>query len=873
MQSITPLLLSDFKSKSNIVIGKAEIDSDGNGVYEALPDITDFSISTNIANKVARLCSYSFTIKVLNTDNQFDITKADSPYYGYLKQGRRIKLYSGVKKSGTEYYYQWLIGRVDKYKIDKSSGKNVCVITGRDFLRAVADFKLYSPNTYWGTTTTINTVSGQVRYNMPAGCKGIYIAYLDSTSPYDGSNYEEIYDGTDFAYDWNTNQFCFASQRIPDFVGTANLKVYYMTTQIVENVVGHILYLAGIFADTTERDAWIANSDYVTPTSETIDRVWFRTGISGLEAIRLLAEVVQYRFYFDFEGNAIFKPKSSLGTKVDSLDKADIVIENIEQNDNETYTHVIVTGEMRDRIVGDDETAPSVPTNLALTTGFGESTQAGLAYIKATWDANAEIDFGHYELRIKKNADSDYTEVSTVATSYMFLGLESGVTYNIQIRACDVYENRSAWSTVEDKVTATDSGTPTKIAGETATAILAGIKIEWTESPEDNISYYFIERQESPDNVDWSGAWTERVRIEADMWLDLLLTYSKYYRYRITAYTVAGVAGVTSDFTTAVQPNQLGANDIVANCITADQIAANTITANEIAANTITANEIAANTITVTELNFTPVQGTDVIAKINASAEGITIEADNISISGTTTFASGYDPTGRIATGGAAADVNANVTTISGGKITTGSITATQITGTNLSAIYADLGTITAGNMTINTAGYIRSSGKTSYASTVAGFWMGYSAGYKFNIGNATNWLKWNGSALEIKGRLSVGSATNEDIYFEDSGISFYDSGGRILRFYKSGYSFINIVLESGYGAIATSGNTFAIGASAGTLFYFRDPGTIQLPALTSAPTAFNGACAFKSGTDVPVRWYASNDSAWHRWTFSTAGW
>ena len=128
----------------------------------------------------------------------------------------------------------------------------------------------------------------------------------------------------------------------------------------------------------------------------------------------------------------------------------------------------------------------------------------------------------------------------------MFLGLESGVTYNIQIRACDVYENRSAWSTVEDKVTATDSGTPTKIAGETATAILAGIKIEWTESPEDNISYYFIERQESPDNVDWSGAWTERVRIEADMWLDLLLTYSKYYRYRITAYTVAGVAGVVA---------------------------------------------------------------------------------------------------------------------------------------------------------------------------------------------------------------------------------------------------------------------------------------------------------------------------------------
>jgi hypothetical protein len=59
---------------------------------------------------------------------------------------------------------------------------------------------------------------------------------------------------------------------------------------------------------------------------------------------------------------------------------------------------------------------------------------------------------------------------------------------------------------------------------------------------------------------------------------------------------------------------------------------------------TIDGGLVTANTITTTNLNFVPVESTNVIAKINASGEGITIDADNITISGSTTFASGYNP-------------------------------------------------------------------------------------------------------------------------------------------------------------------------------------------------------------------------------------
>jgi hypothetical protein len=100
------------------------------------------------------------------------------------------------------------------------------------------------------------------------------------------------------------------------------------------------------------------------------------------------------------------------------------------------------------------------------------------------------------------------------------------------------------------------------------------------------------------------------------MWLDLLLTYTKYYRYRVFAFTQTGVNGSTSTPTAnSIKPNKAGTNDIVAYAITADLLAANSvytnalqagaIIASKIATGTITALQIAAGTITADKLNVT----------------------------------------------------------------------------------------------------------------------------------------------------------------------------------------------------------------------------------------------------------------------------
>lgn len=180
-----------------------------------------------------------------------------------------------------------------------------------------------------------------------------------------------------------------------------------------------------------------------------------------------------------------------------------------------------------------------------------------------------------------------------------------------------------------------------------------------------------------------------------------------------------------------------------------------------------------------------------------------------------------------------------NYTIIDGGYITTGSLVANQMNISNI----ADIGNIILGN-----TGYIRTSGKDSYASTVAGFWLGYDTDkYKLNIGDANKYLKWNGANLNIKGnivitggsgigsltdagalaekdevantdlgttiisggylrtdlvkvkKVYVGGGTDEDIYFEDSGVRMYDAysvhSAPVIRIYKSGYKYVEITL------------------------------------------------------------------------------
>jgi hypothetical protein len=122
----------------------------------------------------------------------------------------------------------------------------------------------------------------------------------------------------------------------------------------------------------------------------------------------------------------------------------------------------------------------------------------------------------------------------------------------------------------------------------------------------------------------------------------------------------------------------------------------------KIVANSIDGNHIKAGSILTSKLAFSPATNQNVIAYINASNEGLDITGDRIQINGSTTFAEGYNPLNKLDPGDAAADINANTTTIDGGKITTGTIAANKIVSGSFVATGGAAGDINAGSTTID---------------------------------------------------------------------------------------------------------------------------------------------------------------------------
>lgn len=87
-----------------------------------------------------------------------------------------------------------------------------------------------------------------------------------------------------------------------------------------------------------------------------------------------------------------------------------------------------------------------------------------------------------------------------------------------------------------------------------------------------------------------------------------------------------------------------------------------------------------------------------------------------------------------------------------GAYLVANSVTADKVNVSQLSALSANLGTMTAGNFTLDASGYVRG-GSTGYM-TGNGIWMGYHSGaYKMHVGSPTSaGFTWDGSTFTIRG-------------------------------------------------------------------------------------------------------------------------
>lgn len=143
---------------------------------------------------------------------------------------------------------------------------------------------------------------------------------------------------------------------------------------------------------------------------------------------------------------------------------------------------------------------------------------------------------------------------------------------------------------------------------------------------------------------------------------------------------------------------------------------------------------------------------------------------------------------------------------IVGRHILAGSIVAEKLSVSDLSAISANLGTMTAGNFTLNAEGFIKG-GAANFASGT-GIWMGNDGGkYKWRVGApGSSMAEWDGSAFNIygpDGSLTISSGVVD--WNKVSGVNKPENGATRNVFvgaWESGKAYVvgDIVMKDGNG-------------------------------------------------------------------------
>lgn len=217
------------------------------------------------------------------------------------------------------------------------------------------------------------------RYPMPPGCTGIYYVELD-----EGAGFLPVWPGKQkgegWYYDELTNQFYFDEDKILD-TGTANLRIYFYTAQMLEWVISDILVKSGINNYANRAAAWADMGN--PPTGIRIDRVWFKAGTTYTEAIKKICERCEpkgWTFYFDWAGKPRFVPIPSPGVAVFvPFLPEHIKSPKIHQDTNEIRNKIVIEGEKKAELVGWEENMPSelrdeASDNASILT-YGEHTR------------------------------------------------------------------------------------------------------------------------------------------------------------------------------------------------------------------------------------------------------------------------------------------------------------------------------------------------------------------------------------------------------------------------------------------------------------------------------------------------------------------
>lgn len=125
------------------------------------------------------------------------------------------------------------------------------------------------------------------------------------------------------------------------------------------------------------------------------------------------------------------------------------------------------------------------PTALSTDTGtYIEADGKAIGYIDLSWSAPEDSLVDRYELKFEYSSREEVIELAS--TEYRFKPTQDNVSYVISVRAVNGLGIRSAWLTAAAITAVVDTTAPSDITGITATGGLQSILLEWTNPTEDD---------------------------------------------------------------------------------------------------------------------------------------------------------------------------------------------------------------------------------------------------------------------------------------------------------------------------------------------------------------------------------------------------
>ncbi|RKZ90390.1 MAG: hypothetical protein DRQ43_11335 [Gammaproteobacteria bacterium] len=290
--------------------------------------------------------------------------------------------------------------------------------------------------------------------------------------------------------------------------------------------------------------------------------------------------------------------------------------------------------------------------------------------LQATWtDSSGDSDdWHHYDFQLEDMTTNKLSTFQTQDAEFQ-IAVVSNRSYGVTVRSVDFSGNNTPWATQVVHTSTKDATAPDAPTNLSATGTFTNIILTWSHGAESDLSHFVVYRHTSNASGSASqiGAAVKEFSGSLAMFIDTPPDDSTYY-YWIKA---VDESGNESDFSVVDSDNAPGVETGVGpGTITATEIADNAVTTPKLIANAVTAAKITAGAVETDKLAALAVTA----AKIAAGAiTTVKLDADAVT----------------------AAKIAAGV--IDTEHMAADSITADEIDVSTLSAIAANIGTVTAG--------------------------------------------------------------------------------------------------------------------------------------------------------------------------------